>query len=193
MRVFLSLPMNGKDNEWIRNEKEKMIRNFDAMCGDGVKNTYVDTIDMTMPADIFLENIGEGDEIVNRIWFLSESLKIMSKCDVVLFHPEASHAKGCCVEYFTATKYGIDEVSLDITSRILETYICRFVIHSRRDKVQKFLYDAGIWSRELLMKYSDNDILKLQKTTKGLGPTYAHEIINLRNSIEKAWKEGEEN
>lgn len=192
MRVFLSLPMNGKDNKWIRNEKEKMIRNYDAMCGDGVKNTYVDSIDMTMPADIFLENVGE-EEIVNRIWFLSESLKLMSKCDVVLVHPEASHAKGCCVEYFTATKYGIDDVSLDITSRILETYICRFTMYSRRDKVQKFLYDAGIWSRELLMKYSDDDILELQKTTKGLGPTYTHEIIKLRNSIEKAWKEGEEN
>lgn len=192
MRVFLSLPMNGKDNAWIRREKEKMIRNYDAMCGDDVKNTYVDTIDMTMPADIFLENINE-EEIVNRIWFLSESLKIMSKCDVVLFHPEASHAKGCCVEYLTATKYGIDEVSLDVASRMLETYICRFTIHSRRDKVYKFLYDAGIWSRELLMKCSDNDILELQKTTKGLGPTYAHEIIKLRNSIKKAWKEGEEN
>lgn len=192
MRVFLSLPMNGKDNEWIRNEKEKMIRNYDAMCGDGVKNTYVDSIDMTMPADIFLENVGE-EEIVNRIWFLSESLKIMSKCDVILFHPEAFHAKGCSVEYLTATTYGIDDMSLEITSRILETYICRFTIHSRRDKVQKFLYDAGIWCRELLMKQTDDDILELQKTTKGLGPTYAHEIIKLRNSIEKAWKEGEEN
>lgn len=192
MRVFLSLPMNGKDIAWIRNEKEKMIRNYDAMCGDGVKNTYVDSIDMTMPADIFLENVGE-EEIVNRIWFLSESLKLMSKCDVVLFHPEASHAKGCCVEYCTVAKYGIDDVDLEIKSRILETYICRFTMHSRRDKVQKFLYDTGIWSRELLMKCSDNDILELQKTTKGLGPTYAHEIIKLRNSIEKAWKEGEEN
>lgn len=192
MRVFLSLPMNGKDNEWIRNEKEKMIRNYDAICGDGVKNTYVDSIDMTMPADIFLENVGE-EEIVNRIWFLSESLKLMSKCDVILFHPEASHAKGCCVECFTATKYGIDDVDLEIKSRILETYICRFTIYSRRDKVQKFLYDAGIWCRELLMKQTDDDILELQKTTKGLGPTYAHEIIKLRNSIEKAWKEGKEN
>lgn len=192
MIVFLSLPMNGKSNEWIRSEKEKMICNYDAMCGDGVKNTYVDTIDMTMPADIFLENVGE-EEIVNRIWFLSESLKIMSKCDVVLFHPEAFHAKGCCVEYLTATKYGIDEVSLDVASRMLETYIYRFTMHSRRDKVQKFLYDTGIWSRELLMKYSDDDILELQKKTKGMGPTYAHEIVKLRNSIEKAWKEGEEN
>lgn len=192
MRVFLSLPMNGKDNEWIRNEKEKMIRNYDAMCGDGVKNTYVDTIDMIMPADIFLQNVEEGSEIVNRIWFLSESLKIMSKCDVVLFHPEAFHAKGCCVEYFTATKYGIDEVSLEVISRILETYICRFTIHSRRDKVYKFLCDAGIWSRELLMKQTDDDILKLQKTIKGLGPTYAHEIIKLRDSIKEAWKNGEE-
>lgn len=184
MNVFLSLPMNGKDNEWIRTEKEKMIRNYDAMCGDGVKNTYVDSIDMTMPADIFLENVGE-EEIVNRIWFLSESLKIMSKCDVILFHPEAFHAKGCCVEYLTATKYGIDEVSLDVASRMLETYICHFAIHSRRDKVQKFLYDTGIWSRELLMRYSDDDILELQKKTKGMGPTYAHEIIKLRDSIKK--------
>lgn len=192
MKVFLSLPMNGKDNEWIRNEKEKMIRNYDAMRGDGVKNTYVDTIDMIMPADIFLENVGE-EEIVNRIWFLSESLKIMSKCDVVLFHPEASHAKGCCVECFTATKYGIDDVNLEIISRMLETYIYRFTIHSRRDKVLKFLYDAGIWSRELLMKQTDDDILKLQKTIKGLGPTYAHEIVKLRDSIKEAWEEGEEN
>lgn len=192
MRVFLSLPMNGKDNEWIRNEKEKMIRNYDAMCGDGVKNTYVDTIDMTMPADIFLENVGE-EEIVNRIWFLSESLKIMSKCDIVLFHPEASHAKGCCVECFTATKYGIDDVNLEITSRILETYVCHFTIHSRRDKVYKFLCDAGIWSRELLMKQTNDDILKLQKTTKGMGPTYAHEIVKLRDSIKEALEEGEEN
>ena len=192
MRVFLSLPMNGKDDTWIRSEKEKMIRNYDAMCGPDVKNTYIDTIDMTMPADIFLENVGE-EEIVNRIWFLSESLKIMSKCDVVLLHPEAFHAKGCCVEYFTASKYGIDDVSLDVTSHILETYICRFTIYSRRDKVYKFLCDAGIWSRELLMKYSDDDILELQKKTKGLGPTYAHEIMKLRDSIKKAWKEGEEN
>ena len=176
--------MNGKDITWIRSEKEKMIRNYDAMCGDGVKNTYFDTIDMVMPADIFLENVGE-EEIVNRIWFLSESLKIMSKCDVVLFHPEAFHAKGCCVEYLTATKYGIDEVSLEITSRMLETYVCHFTVYSRRDKVQKFLYDTGIWSRELLMKYSDDDILKLQKTTKGLGPTYAHELIKLRDAIKK--------
>ena len=35
------------------------------------------------------------------------------------------------------------------------------------------------------MKYSDDDILKLQKTTKGLGPTYAHELIKLRDAIKK--------
>lgn len=185
MKVFLSLPMNGKDSEWIRSEKEKMIRNYDAMCGPDVKNTYLDTIDLVMPADIFIKNKDEK-EIVNRIWFLSESLKIMSKCDVVLFHPEAFHAKGCCVEYCTATEYGIDEVSLEITSRMLETYICHFTIHSRRDKVYKFLYDAGIWSYQLLLKLSDDDILELQKTTKGMGPTYAHEIIKLRDAIKKS-------
>ena len=187
MRVFLSLPMNGKDSAWIRSEKEKMIRNYDAMCGPDVKNTYLDTIDLVMPADIFIKNKDEK-EIVNRIWFLSESLKIMSKCDVVLLHPDAFLAVGCCVEHFTATKYGIHVSHLFIANRSLETYICRFTIHSRRDKVYKFLYDAGIWSYQLLMKLSDSDILELQKKTKGMGPTYVHEIIKLRDSIKEALK-----
>lgn len=184
MKVFLSLPMNGKDSTWIRSEKEKMIRNYDAMCGDDVKNTYLDTIDMTMPADIFIENKDEK-EIVNRIWFLSESLKIMSKCDVVLFHPKAFLAIGCCVENFTATKYGINVSYLYFASSSLVTYIYRFTAHNRRDKVYKFLYDAGIWSYQLLLKLSDDDILELQRTTKGMGPTYTHEIIKLRDSIKK--------
>lgn len=186
MKVFLSLPMNGKDSAWIRSEKEKMIRNYDAMCGDDVKNTYVDTIDMTMPADIFLENKDEK-EIVNRIWFLSEALKLMSKCDVVLIHPDAFSPTyiGCSVEQFTATKYGIHVSHLYFENYSLETYIFRFTIHSRCDKVHKFLYDAGIWSRELLLKLSDDDIFELQKKTKGMGPTYAHEIIKLRDSIKK--------
>lgn len=186
-KVFLSLPMNGKSDEWIETEKAKMMRNYDAITGGC--NEYVDTY-CVMPVETFLD-IQENETAV-RIWYLAESLKKMSLCDIALFHPDYASARGCHVESFTAYRYHIEAYYL--SGHVLWRCIreCSDIRSKRKDRLDDILRDLGIWSRPFLASLTDEHIDAF-KTIKGIGDVTCHEIKVLRDYIRKELENGKKN
>ena len=187
-KVFLSLPMNGKSDDWIENEKAKMMRNYDAVTGGC--NEYVDNSDFVMPAETFLDI--QKNETAVRIWYLAEALKKMSLCDVILFHPDYNSARGCHVESLTAYRYNMKPYYL--SKGMMWRYIreCSDIRPKRKDRLDDILRNLGIWSRPFLASLTDEDVDAF-KTIKGIGDVTCHEIKVLRDYIRKELENGKTN
>lgn len=48
-----------------------------------------------------------GDEDQKPLWSLGESLKLMSRADLVVFAPDWEDARGCRIEYMCASEYEV--------------------------------------------------------------------------------------
>lgn len=94
LKVFISQPMNGKTNEEIKEEraaiKEAVSRTF--------QNEDIEAIDS------FIENAPHD---ANPLWYLGESIKLMSTADIVVFSNDWREARGCRAEFYLATMYGM--------------------------------------------------------------------------------------
>ena len=184
-KVFLSLPFFSKSDEWIENEKAKMMRNYDAVTGGC--NEYVDNNDCIMPAETFLDI--QKNETAVCVWYLAEALKKMSLCDVALFHPDYASARGCHVESFTAYRYHVKTYYL--SGHMLWKYIreCSDIRHKRKDRLDDILRDLGIWEPKYLTTITDDNI-DMFKTIKGIGDVTCHEIKVLRDYVRKELENG---
>ena len=91
-KIFISQPMNGKTNEEIKDERNYII--------DKLKeNECVEIID-----SFFKDKPYES----SPLWYLGESIKLMSGADVVFFCDGWQTARGCQIEHDCALEYGID-------------------------------------------------------------------------------------
>ena len=91
-KIFISQPMNGKTNEEIENERNYIIDRLR-------ENECVEIID-----SFFKDNPYEA----SPLWYLGESIKLMSEADVVFFCNGWQTARGCQIEHDCALEYGID-------------------------------------------------------------------------------------
>lgn len=98
MKVFASQPMSGltsdKIEEQLCDTKSWLRQYFGADVE--VFNAY---IKQEAPASLHFGQIG--------IWYLMESLKIMSKCEAVVMIGEWWKYRGCILEYKIAKEYGL--------------------------------------------------------------------------------------
>ena len=92
MKIMISQPMRGLTEEQIRKNREEAIKRIEA-AGD----TVVDTIVAHTPP--------EGND--QALWYLGESLKMMSGCDGVYFLRGWDNARGCLIEHAAALAYGL--------------------------------------------------------------------------------------
>ena len=96
-KIFISQPMNGKTTEEIENERnyiiDKLTSRFDR------KNERIEIIDS------FFKNTPHDTK---PLWYLGESIKLMSEADVVFFCNGWQTARGCQIEHDCALEYGID-------------------------------------------------------------------------------------
>ena len=91
-KIFISQPMNGKTTEEIENERNYII--------DRLKeNESVEIID-----SFFKDTPHDA----KPLWYLGESIKLMSEADVVFFCDGWQTARGCQIEHDCALEYGID-------------------------------------------------------------------------------------
>lgn len=91
-KIFISQPMNGKTNEEIENERNYIIdRLRENECVEIIDSFFKDT-----PHD------------AKPLWYLGESIKLMSEADVVFFCDGWQTARGCQIEHDCALEYGID-------------------------------------------------------------------------------------
>ena len=91
-KIFISQPMNGKTNEEIKNERNYIIDKL-------IENESVEIID-----SFFKDKPYEA----SPLWYLGESIKLMSEADIVFFCNGWQTARGCQIEHDCALEYGID-------------------------------------------------------------------------------------
>lgn len=95
-KLFISQPMKGKTNEEIRKEREEAIFCEKELMGDEIE--VIDSFFENAPAD------------ARPLWYLGESLKLLSTADVAYFAPGWKSARGCKIEHICAEQYGINIV-----------------------------------------------------------------------------------
>lgn len=93
-KLFISQPMKGKPNEEIKKEREEAIRCAKEMMSDEVE--VIDSFFENAPAE------------ANPLWYLGESLKLLSTADVAYFATGWENARGCKIEHTCAQQYGIN-------------------------------------------------------------------------------------
>ena len=95
-KLFISQPMKGKTNEEIRKEREKATFCAKELMGDEIE--VIDSFFENAPAD------------ARPLWYLGESLKLLSTADVAYFASGWKTARGCKIEHICAEQYGINIV-----------------------------------------------------------------------------------
>lgn len=85
MKVFISQTMRDKTDEEILETRAKII--------DKVK--YLFDKENIEVLDSFFQGAPHD---ANPLWYIGESLKVMSEADLVVFAPGWEKARGCCIE-----------------------------------------------------------------------------------------------
>lgn len=97
-KLFISQPMNGKSDEEILAVREQAIKTAKEMIGREVE--VIDSFFQNAPAD------------AKPLWYLGESLKLLSTADVAYFAEGWDEARGCKIERECAKEYGIDRIEM---------------------------------------------------------------------------------
>ena len=95
-KLFISQPMKGKTNVEIKKEREEAIRCAKEMMSDEVE--VIDSFFENAPAE------------TKPLWYLGESLKLLSTADVAFFATGWKNARGCKIEHTCAQQYGINTI-----------------------------------------------------------------------------------
>lgn len=107
LKVFISQPMNGRTDEEIKAERNKIIKEIEAEYS----NEDVQIIDS------FFE---KAPHDAKPLWFIAKSIELLADADILCVAEGWEKARGCCIEYHCAGSYGIktiewhnDELSQD--------------------------------------------------------------------------------
>lgn len=91
MKLFISQPMKGKTDEQILEERNKAAGLF-ILEGENVE--VIDSFIKDAPAQ------------AAPLWYLGESIKLLSEADVVYFCKDWQKYNGCTIEHECAVRYG---------------------------------------------------------------------------------------
>lgn len=92
-RLFISQPMKGKTDEFIKAERAKAIEEVKKIVGDDVK--VIDSFFEGAPTD------------AKPLWFLGKSFELLSTADVAYFAKDWDKFRGCMMEHTACREYGI--------------------------------------------------------------------------------------
>lgn len=93
-KLFISQPMKGKSDAEILAEREKAIQRAKEALHDDVE--IIESFFQGAPAD------------AKPLWYLGESLKLLSTADIAYFAAGWKNARGCKIEHICAQQYGIN-------------------------------------------------------------------------------------
>lgn len=97
-KIFISQPMNGKTDEEMKSERQRVITIMGSYLEDKVK-----VIDPTVQSP---------PEKAKPLWFLGKALEALSTADVAVFAKGWEKYRGCRIEHTCAIEYGIRIVEL---------------------------------------------------------------------------------
>lgn len=96
-RIFISQPMKDKTDEQILKERERAVSAVkEKFNGEDVE--AIDSFFQSAPHD------------AKPLWFLGESLELLSTADVAYFIGEWKNYRGCKIENTCAKEYGIETI-----------------------------------------------------------------------------------
>ena len=93
MKIFISQPMRDKTDDEIQKERQKIV---DALRTDYDKDAEI--------LDSFFK---DAPHDAQPLWYLGESLKLLSQADVAYFADGWQACRGCSIEHEAAWRYGI--------------------------------------------------------------------------------------
>lgn len=98
-KIFISQLMHGRTEEEILNERKFLIQFAEDILN--VDDYKIQIIDSYFGSDT--NKVYED----NPLWYLGESLKLLSQADGVIFGPGWSTGRGCLIEKQCCELYGI--------------------------------------------------------------------------------------
>ena len=99
-KLFISQPMRGKTDEEILAVRAQAIQSAERVLGEDVE-----------VIDSFFKGAVVQSTVLSRpLWFLGESLKLLSGADVAYFADGWEDARGCRIEHECAIEYGITTI-----------------------------------------------------------------------------------
>ncbi|MDD3121949.1 MAG: DUF4406 domain-containing protein [Candidatus Izemoplasmatales bacterium] len=93
-KLYISQPMKGKTDEEILEVRERAIKRATEYIGEEVE--VIESFIQGVPAES------------KPLWYLSQSLALMSTADVVYFAEGWKDARGCLIENMCAHQYEMD-------------------------------------------------------------------------------------
>ena len=94
--IFISIPMNGRDEETIRAEMAILTIKVEEHLREKV-----------IVLESFLEEFKETNIKNKPVFYLAHSIKELSRADIAVFAGGWEEARGCAIEHTIAEKYGI--------------------------------------------------------------------------------------
>ena len=101
MKVFISVPMSGRTDKDVSIEIEQIKKIFMMYISDTNPGETVEFV------DTYIQDDAPDICVTEPIWYLGESIKILSTCDAVLFAPGYHKARGCNIEHEVTKVYGL--------------------------------------------------------------------------------------
>ena len=92
-KIFISQPMKDKTDDEIKAEREKAIKLCKKYLGEDIE--VIDSFIENAPAD------------ATPLWYLGESIKLLSQADYAFFCDGWEEARGCVIEHDCARKYDV--------------------------------------------------------------------------------------
>lgn len=107
-KVFISLPMAGFSDEYIRANIERAKTAYLALTGRNNMDVveFVNTMDNPEPQVDIPENR-------KGAWYLGRSIIRLSQCDEVFFWLGWRKARGCVIEHEVCSMYNIPKLSVE--------------------------------------------------------------------------------
>lgn len=100
MKVFISLSMNGRADQVIKDDQQKYLKDLEIDMREKemlTENEHLDLVDT-----VTHQNIPAN---ASRLWYLGEAIKKLSDADIVLFAGDWYKARGCWVEFAACVAY----------------------------------------------------------------------------------------
>ncbi len=95
-KVFISQPMNGKENEEIYAERKDIVAKLEAKGYEVVDSVFDDYA---------------GSDVKNTpLYYLGKSIMLMSTCDCIFLFEGYRKARGCQIEAMCARNYGLEVI-----------------------------------------------------------------------------------
>ena len=102
-KIFVSIPMRGKEQYEIVKGTERLFKLASAYLGEECE--LINSLEPVKPEEL------QRDDIVDIApLYLGASIKLLSTADLVIFDKEWSIADGCCVEKQVCERYHIKHI-----------------------------------------------------------------------------------